>query len=169
MRSLAGWRFSAWISGSTRAWLRRLFKRPDAGDLIGMESRRRLFPEAQRRFIALRDQTCRTPYCDAPIRHTDHVVPKEHDGPTGVRNGQGLCAACNYAKQAADWGVRPGPDQQIVITTPTGHRYRADHPTHPEPGGKDHRLSNASPNSFTAPDLIGRIDACHQSPNCAWS
>ncbi|HET8583195.1 MAG TPA: DUF222 domain-containing protein, partial [Jatrophihabitans sp.] len=50
------------ISGSTRAWLRRLFTRPGTGDLIAMESRRRLFPEAQRRFIALRDQTCRTPY-----------------------------------------------------------------------------------------------------------
>ena len=96
-----------------------------------MESRRRCFPEAQRRFIALRDQTCRTPYCDAPIRHTDHIVPKEHDGPTSVRNGQGLCAACNYAKEAPGWHARSGPSQQIVITTPTGHRYRSRPPGPP--------------------------------------
>jgi HNH endonuclease. len=119
------------ISRSSRAWLRRLFTRPGSGELIAMESRRRCFPEAQRRFIALRDQTCRTPYCDAPIRHTDHIVPNEKGGPTSVRNGQGLCAACNYAKQAPDWGARPGPNQQIVITTPTGHRYQSRPPDPP--------------------------------------
>jgi Restriction endonuclease len=119
------------ISGSTQAWLRRLFSRPSTGDLIAMESRRRCFPEAQRRFIQLRDQTCRTPYCDAPIRHTDHVVPKEQDGPTSVRNGQGLCAACNFAKEAPGWHARPGPNQRIVITTPTGHIYQSRPPDPP--------------------------------------
>ena len=118
-------------------WLRRLFKRPKSGELIAMESHRRLFTRAQRRFIQLRDQTCRTPYCDAPIRHTDHVVPKEHDGPTSVHNGQGLCAACNYAKEAPGWQARPGPNQQIVITTPTGHRYRSRPPD--PPGAKRER------------------------------
>ena len=119
------------VRRSSTAWLRRLFTRPDTSELIGMESRRRIFPPGQRRFITLRDQTCRTPWCDAPIRHTDHVVPKEQEGPTSIRNGQGLCAACNYAKQAPDWQARPGPNQQIVITTPTGHRYRSRPPDPP--------------------------------------
>jgi HNH endonuclease. len=112
-------------------WLRRLFTRPGSGELIAMESRRRLFPKAQRSFIQLRDQTCRTPYCDAPVRHIDHVVPKGHDGPTSVRNGQGLCAACNYSKQAPGWHGRPGPDQQILVITPTGHIYQSRPPDPP--------------------------------------
>ena len=56
-------------------WLRRLFTHPDTRQLTAMESTRRLFPAGQRRFIRLRDHTCRTPWCDAPIRHTDHLTP----------------------------------------------------------------------------------------------
>ena len=44
-----------------------------------MDSRARIFPPGLRRFIQTRDDTCRTPYCDAPIRHLDHIIPW-HDG-----------------------------------------------------------------------------------------
>ena len=74
-----------------------------------------------RRFLQVRDDTCRTPYCDAPIRHTDHVVPHGADGPTSVDNGQGLCEACNHAKAAPRWRARPGPGGTVTTTTPTGH------------------------------------------------
>jgi hypothetical protein len=50
-------------------WLRRLYTAPGTGDLIAMDSRARLFPAGLRRLIQARDDTCRTPYCDAPIRH----------------------------------------------------------------------------------------------------
>ncbi|WP_156618337.1 DUF222 domain-containing protein, partial [Mycobacterium sp. 852013-51886_SCH5428379] len=59
----------------SRATLRRLYARPSTGALVAMDSRARLFPKALARFIDLRDQTCRTPYCDAPIRHHDHARP----------------------------------------------------------------------------------------------
>jgi hypothetical protein len=48
------------------ATLRRLYRHPNSGSLVGMESRARLFPKGLAGFIALRDRTCRTPYCDAP-------------------------------------------------------------------------------------------------------
>ena len=85
------------------------------------DSRARLFPAGLRRLITLRDQFCRTPWCDAPIRHIDHVVPREAGGPTSGHNGQGLCEACNHAKQAPGWRARPGPDGTVTTTTPTGH------------------------------------------------
>jgi hypothetical protein len=81
------------------AWIRRLYADP-AGRLVTMESTRRCFTPAQRDFVRLRDRHCRTPYCDAPIRHVDHVVAARLDGPTGLDNAQGLCEACNYAKEA---------------------------------------------------------------------
>ncbi|MDF2824221.1 MAG: conserved repeat family protein, partial [Mycobacterium sp.] len=56
----------------SRATLRRLYARPDTGQLVAMDSRARAFPKGLARFIRLRDQRCRTPYCDAPIRHIDH-------------------------------------------------------------------------------------------------
>ena len=35
--------------------------------------------------------------------------PAEAGGPTSAANGQGLCEACNYTKQAPGWRARPGP------------------------------------------------------------
>jgi hypothetical protein len=121
------------LGGDAPRWLRRLYTRPGTGDLVAMDSRRRLFTDAQRRFITARDQVCRTPWCEAPIRHIDHITPAETGGPTSLRNGQGLCVACNQGKQARGWRSRPRPDGTIEITTPTGHHYRSRRPdlTHP--------------------------------------
>ncbi|MFE4544296.1 HNH endonuclease [Arthrobacter sp. NPDC056727] len=117
-----------------KIWLRRLYTAPDTGDLVAMDSRRRLFPPPLRRFIQVRDDTCRTPYCDAPIRHHDHIIPWHDDGPTSLANGAGLCEACNHTKELPGWKAqpRPGPRHTFEITTPTGHTYRSTAP--PLPG-----------------------------------
>lgn len=105
---------------ATPMWLRRVFTAPRGAGLVAMESRRRYFTPAQRRFVRVRDQFCRTPWCEAPIRHTDHVIPAVAGGPTSIANGQSLCQACNHAKQTADWQSRPGPDDVVETITPTG-------------------------------------------------
>ncbi|WP_395400842.1 HNH endonuclease [Arthrobacter sp. UC242_113] len=117
-----------------KTWVRRLYTAPGTGDLMAMDSRRRLFPAPLRRFIQIRDDTCRTPYCDAPIRHHDHIIPWHNDGTTSLTNGAGLCEACNHTKELPGWNVkpRPGPRHTIEITTPTGHTYRSTAP--PLPG-----------------------------------
>lgn len=98
--------------GTTEAetWIRRLYTEPTSGQLIAMESKSRNFPKGLARFIATRDQLRATPWCDAPIRHTDHVVPRAAGGQTSESNGRGLCEACNYAKEAPGWTVRPAPE-----------------------------------------------------------
>jgi hypothetical protein len=116
------------ITQPDQAWLRRLYRRPDTGELITMETRRRCFTAGQRQFIRLRDQTCRTPYCDAPIRHTDHITPAETGGPTSIDNGQGLCAACNHAKQAPGWQATRAPNGDVQTETPTRHHYHSRAP-----------------------------------------
>jgi 5-methylcytosine-specific restriction endonuclease McrA len=114
------------------AWttLRRLYAAPESGQLVAMESRSRLFPRALAELVRLRDQTCRTPWCYAPVRHADHVVAHADGGATSYANGQGLCQACNHAKQAPGWSARPraGPENEVETTTPTGHRYRSTAP-----------------------------------------
>ena len=112
-------------------WLRRLFTRPGDGALVAMESRRRRFPDRLRRFLVLRDQTCRTPWCGAPIRHADHIVPVENGGATSAANGQGLCEACNHTKQAPGWAARPGPGG--AGQTVTDHHTHRAHPHQPAP------------------------------------
>lgn len=116
-------------SGETAVLLRRLYTDPTTGQLAAMDSSTRFFTANQRKFLVLRDQVCRTPWCDAPVRHADHVIPAAAHGATEVSDGQGLCEACNYAKQAPGWAQRPA-GEVIVTTTPTGHRYDSPEP-HP--------------------------------------
>jgi hypothetical protein len=119
-----------------KTWIRRLYTAPESGDLVAMDSRRRLFPAPLRRFIQIRDDTCRTPYCDAPIRHHDHIIPWHDCGPTSLSNGAGLCEACNHTKELPGWKAkpRPGPRHTIELTTPTGHSYQSTAP--PLPGSR---------------------------------
>ncbi len=119
-------------AGLTR--VRRLYRRPATGQLVAMDSRSRRFEGGLARFIRLRDRTCRTPWCDAPIRHTDHPEPVATDGATTGDNGQGLCEACNYAKEAVGWRVRSVPDSvhTVEVRTPAGQAVRSQAP--PLPG-----------------------------------
>jgi Domain of unknown function (DUF222)/HNH endonuclease len=115
----------------TRVWVRRLFAHPETGQLVAMDKDRRLFPLTMRRFLLARDQVCRTPWCGAPIRHSDHVQPAANGGPTTSANAQGLCEACNYAKSTPGWSAESKPDGTVVTTTPTGHSYSSYPPTPP--------------------------------------
>ena len=118
--------------GSAPKWLRRLYRKPGSNQLAAMDTKRRIFTENQRKFIGIRDEGfCTTPYCGAPIRHIDHAIPWSEGGPTNVANGNGKCAACNYAKQAPGWQTEIDEDGTITTVTPTGHRSRhrsADQP-----------------------------------------
>lgn len=134
-------------------WIRRLYTEPATGELNGMDTRRRFFTGSVRRFISLRDQHCRTPWCDAPIRDIDHVHRAADGGATDLTNGVGHCERFNHVREMPGWDSRlepglavgatlvPDPDVTLVpsatdagdavvasgkvlrITTPTGHEY----------------------------------------------
>ncbi|MBP6994766.1 MAG: HNH endonuclease [Phycicoccus sp.] len=117
-----------------RIWLRRLFTSPDGRDLVAMDSKRRTFTGSLRRFLELRDPTCRVPYCDAPAINLDHATGHAHGASTSAAEGNGHCAHHNQIKEHPGWryriindGLDPGPGHQpheLQITTPTGHEYR---------------------------------------------
>jgi hypothetical protein len=87
-------------------------------------------------FVALRDQRCRTPYCDAPIRHSDHARPYRRGGASSALNGLGMCEACNYTKETPGWQVTTEVAENgrhtAEFTTPTGAHYHSSAP--PLPG-----------------------------------
>jgi hypothetical protein len=121
--------------GAAAMWLRRLYTHPATGTLVGMDSTRRVFDGGLRRFLATRDGICRTPWCDAPVRHIDHVVAHAAGGATSAANGQGYCVRCNLTKEHPGWRtdvVHPHVvgkvTHTVVTTTPTGHRYRSTAP-----------------------------------------
>ena len=126
---------SALGDARSKATLRRLYRHPKSNALLAMESRSRCFPKGLATFIGLRDQRCRTPYCDAPIRHRDHAIPKNKGGPTHALNGLGMCAHCNYVKESSGWEVRTCEENGVHTAefgTPTGANYRSTAP--PLPG-----------------------------------
>ena len=121
-------------------WLRRLYTHPGTGTLVGMDSRRRVFDGGLRRYLITRDRSCRTPWCNAPIRHIDHIAPHHTGGPTTDTNGEGFCVTCNLAKENPGFHyevLHPGPTQAasrdehphtVRVTTPTGHTYLSEAP-----------------------------------------
>jgi hypothetical protein len=120
-----------------QAWLRRLFTHPTTGELVALQAKSDAFPPALRQVLVFRDQICRTPWCDAPVRHADHVRRRADGGETSAGNGQGLCEQCNYGKEAEGWAADELASSStghhaVETTTPTGHRYRSRPP--PLPG-----------------------------------
>ncbi|WP_406636359.1 DUF222 domain-containing protein [Pseudarthrobacter quantipunctorum] len=151
-------------------WLRRLYTAPGTGELLAMDSKARLFPPGLRRLLQVRDDTCRTPYCDAPIRHHDHITPWHQDGPTTSANGQGLCEACNHTKETPGFTARPapGPRHTVELQTPTGHTYHSTAP--PPPGtafdkGGSGALAGSAAAVATGPPLYVASPA-NAGPSC---
>ena len=93
--------------------------------VVDLDHRRRRFTGWLAELIRWRDWTCRDPYCDAPIRHLDHLHRHHDGGPTTPANGRGVCERGNYVREMPGWTIRlVDPDTHTVITTtPTGHRY----------------------------------------------
>ena len=142
----------------TRTHIRRVFTHPASGDLIAMESRARAYPGLLAHFITLRDQICRTPWCGAPIRHTDHIREHALGGATSERNGQGLCARCNYVKNHPAWLTAGWADS--VHTTTAGLAATSRPPRPP----------GASPDRIDAPRSANPLDpSASKAPSRALS
>ncbi|MCP2264290.1 HNH endonuclease [Promicromonospora thailandica] len=130
------------------AWLRAIYVDP-SGRLLATTSTSRFFPDGITALLRARQQgLCATPYCDAPVRHADHVVPHAEGGATSLGNGQGLCVRCNLAKQAPGWTQRrldrDGPEVTRTVA-PTGHAYLSELPDPPSPVRGAGSLSCAVP------------------------
>ncbi|MFJ3405042.1 DUF222 domain-containing protein [Promicromonospora sp. NPDC090134] len=118
------------------AWLRSIYVNPH-GRLLATTSTSRFHPQGLASLLRARDQgICATTWCDAPVRHTDHVTPYAEGGPTSLDNGQGLCARCNHAKQAPGWSQKTTQldgRHAVETVTPTGHTYVSVAPEPPTP------------------------------------
>jgi hypothetical protein len=137
------------LTSDLASWIRKLYV-DHTGRLVGMSSKQRFFADGLADLLSARDLgICRTPWCDAPIRHADHVVAAVDGGDTSEDNGQGLCEACNHAKQAPGWRQQPVGDlrQTVETITPTGHRYRSTAP--PPVGWREPRWVKESPGVYT--------------------
>ncbi|MGJ0118055.1 HNH endonuclease [Williamsia sp. MIQD14] len=130
------------LDADTASTLRRLYKAPASGALVAMDSTARLFPAGLKTFLDFRDQSCRIPYCDAPIAEYDHAEPHSRGGETSADNGSGMCVSHNRAKQNPGWQMTTDHDtgrHVATVTTPTGHSHVSRAPA--PPGHHDHPVS----------------------------
>ena len=121
-------------AGARARW-RRLFTRGNA--VIGGDPTARRFTGWLGELIRLRDQqTCREPFCTAPIRHIDHIQRWRDGGPTTYPHGRGLCERDNHVRELPGWKITlldagiDGP-HLVATTTPTGHTYYSRAPNPP--------------------------------------
>ncbi len=134
------------LRAETTNSIRTLYANP-TGRLVAMTSKQRFAPAGLADYLTVRDQgICRTPWCDAPARQVDHIHPAAHGGETTAENLQGLCQACNLAKQAQGWTQKvlddpeqPAARHTVETTTPTGHRHRSRAPAPPQPARQRQR------------------------------
>ena len=123
-------------TGQGKKFWRRLFTSP-SGNLVGGDPAKRRFDGWLAQLIRLRDQTCRDPFCDAPIRHIDHIERHTDGGPTSLTNGRGVCESGNHTREMPGWHTTldhdglNGPPHTVTTTTPTGHTYRSRAPDPP--------------------------------------
>jgi hypothetical protein len=135
------------------AWLRAIYVDPQ-GRLLATTSRARFHPPGLADLLRARGQgICATSWCDAPVRHIDHITPHAEGGVTSLDNGQGLCARCNHAKQAPGWRQKAtdiNGRHAVETTTPTGHTSAFVAPAPPEPA-RDTAPGDRSVSSAPAP------------------
>ena len=143
---------------------------------LAMDSRSRLFRNSLARFVRLRDQNCRTPWCDAPIRHTDHATRRRR----GRLDRGGRRTDRASARPATTRSRRPGGERdhhppraaRSRPRLPTGHVYGSSPPvlvtirdTHPaRPRARDVNASRPVPRrshvvSLTRPPTGGSVAA----------
>ena len=112
------------VREADKSWIRRLYTAPDSGELVAMDSRRRTFRGKLRDLTVLRDQTCRTPWCDAPIAHVDHIRSASRGGGTTRGQGPGTLRSVQL-HQRSSWVAR----RRREHSRPPGR----DHHTHRPP------------------------------------
>jgi hypothetical protein len=118
------------LAGSRgRRWWRRLFTGPHGG-VVGGDRARRCFDGTLAALVGYRDGgRCREPFCDAPAREVDHIVPHRSGGPTTFTNGRSACVRSNQVREMPGWVVRLVHDGRgvhphtVITVTPTGHTY----------------------------------------------
>ncbi len=119
------------LAVSDSAWARRLVCDPFDGTLMSMDTKRRRFDGALRRFIIYRDGVSRRPYSSTPIYDIDHIRQHVEGGPTAATNGHGLGVGDHHIRDLPGWEVKVIDGNAANGTrwmTPTGHTYTSRPP-----------------------------------------
>ena len=106
--------------------LTRLLTHPETGAVLSVGKEHYTVPADLRRWLRLRDGTCRFPGCTRPASRSeiDHTTAWEHGGPTDYDNLAHLCGPHHRLKHQTLWSVVQEPGGVLVWTSPSGAIHR---------------------------------------------
>lgn len=127
----------------------RLLTHPETGAVLSVGKQQYTVPVDMRRWLLVRDATCRFPGCSRSAKHShiDHTTAWVHDGETRTENLAHLCPKHHKLKHETAWSVRNGEDGVLTWVSPSGHSYVTEPETRIRAGtdGETHRRSDEDP------------------------
>ena len=105
----------------------RLLTHPETGAVLSVGRKRYKVPKDLRRYLEIRDLTCRFPGCSIAAERSDidHTLDWQYQGETDRANLACLCPGHHTLKGNTAWTVTQSTDGSGVLTwtTPSGRKY----------------------------------------------
>ena len=103
----------------------RLLTHPETGAVLSVGKNQYTVPVDMRRWLRVRDATCRFPGCNRNAKYADidHTTAWVHDGETRTDNLAHLCPKHHKLKHETAWSVTQGEDGELVWVSPGGRTY----------------------------------------------
>ncbi|TFC59818.1 HNH endonuclease, partial [Cryobacterium sp. TMT2-15-1] len=103
----------------------RILTHPDTGAVLSVGRTRYKVPKELRRYLRVRDETCRWPGCRRAATQCDidHTLDWQYDGLTEHDNLAHLCPADHALKSETRWTYTHLPDGTLKWTSPTGRTF----------------------------------------------
>jgi len=119
----------------TATSFQRILTHPHTGVVLDVSATPFRVPAALKKYLRLRDGTCRFPGCNRAARtcDLDHTRDKQFGGPTTATNLAHLCPADHNLKHFSGWTVTGAPDGTLTWTSPAGKHYATDPATRIRP------------------------------------
>jgi len=116
------------IAGTASSFTR-ILVHPETGAVLSVGRTKYKVPKDLRRWLQLRDGTCRAAGCNRRVQDCDidHTIPWEHGGETVFTNLAHLCRRSHRVKHETGWQVEQDKDGSLRWTSPAGKHY-ATHP-----------------------------------------
>ncbi|WP_165070315.1 HNH endonuclease [Marisediminicola senii] len=106
----------------------RILTHPHTGAVLSVSKQQFAVPADLKRWLRVRDGTCRFMGCSQPARRCDldHTVDRQYGGSSSHDNLAHLCRAHHRLKHETDWLVRSAGNGVFSWTSPTGRSYSSD-------------------------------------------
>ncbi|TDW31361.1 HNH endonuclease signature motif containing protein [Cryobacterium psychrophilum] len=113
----------------TATGFHRILIHPETGAMLSFGRDTYRVPKALRRYLEVRDETCRFVGCNRSARHCDmdHTTAWQYGGETTFSNLAALCGRSHKLKHETGWDVSQNDQGTLTWTSPAGKHY-ATHP-----------------------------------------